>query len=209
MSGSSGIGHKGNKSCRLLQLLAAGVSCPSRKPRAAELIPLCALQGMTGTGLSRRWLAFNGVGLMGVGVQLAWSGSWCMGSTCTISWPRQLRSRWQCCTISSGTSTGPGATGPARRGRAGAARLLRFHLLNGTVSLAGNLAIMAVLSGRLAMEPVPANAVAIVACSTLNFLGQRGPGVQDDDRALPVGRTLGFARRACAPRGAADVAWPS
>ncbi len=48
-------------------------------------------------------------------------------------------------------------------------RLLRFHLLNGSVSLAGNLAIMAILTGTLGVSPIAANVAAIVACSTVNF----------------------------------------
>jgi hypothetical protein len=50
------------------------------------------------------------------------------------------------------------------------ARLGRFHLLNGAVSLAGNLLLMALLTGALGMDPVPANIVAVLACSIVNFL---------------------------------------
>ena len=48
-------------------------------------------------------------------------------------------------------------------------RLARFHLLNGGVSLAGNFALMAVLTGVLRMDPVIANLAAIAACSLVNF----------------------------------------
>ena len=51
-----------------------------------------------------------------------------------------------------------------------ARRLARFHLLNGTVSLFGNLAIMTVLCGMLRIDPVAANVVAIGVCSMLNFV---------------------------------------
>jgi hypothetical protein len=58
---------------------------------------------------------------------------------------------------------------PSPSGAAVARRLARFHLLNGTVSLFGNLAIMTVLCGTLRIDPVAANVVAIGVCSMLNF----------------------------------------
>ena len=62
-----------------------------------------------------------------------------------------------------------------------AVRLVRFHLLNGTVSLVGNLAVMAVLCGALGMDPVAANVVAIAAVLDAELRGERGAGVQDND----------------------------
>jgi putative flippase GtrA len=59
---------------------------------------------------------------------------------------------------------------PSRTFAGAAARLVRFHLLNGVVSLVGNVAVMAALTGGLGMHPVAANAMAIGACSTVNFL---------------------------------------
>jgi putative flippase GtrA len=50
-------------------------------------------------------------------------------------------------------------------------RLWRFHLLNGLVSLVGNLAIMAVLTGGMGIHAVAANLAAVSACSVVNFLG--------------------------------------
>jgi putative flippase GtrA len=51
------------------------------------------------------------------------------------------------------------------------ARLVRFHALNGAVSLAGNLLLMRLLTGTLGMPPLAANAIAVVACSAINFAG--------------------------------------
>jgi hypothetical protein len=48
-------------------------------------------------------------------------------------------------------------------------RLARFHLLNGLVSMAGNLLMMRSLVGARDLDPVAANIVAIVVCSILNF----------------------------------------
>jgi putative flippase GtrA len=54
------------------------------------------------------------------------------------------------------------------QGRAG--RLIRFHLTNGIVSILGNLVFMQVLTGRLHVPYLAANAIAIGLCSALNFL---------------------------------------
>jgi putative flippase GtrA len=48
-------------------------------------------------------------------------------------------------------------------------RLLRFHLANGAISIAGNAALMALLVGALHVPPLPANALAVGAMSILNF----------------------------------------
>lgn len=58
---------------------------------------------------------------------------------------------------------------PPASWRASAARLARFHLMNGAISLGGNLAAMALLIGVLRIDPIAANLVAIVACALLNF----------------------------------------
>ena len=48
--------------------------------------------------------------------------------------------------------------------------LLRFHLISGTVSMAGNTGLMWVLVGTAQMQPVLANLVSIGACSIVNFV---------------------------------------
>ena len=48
-------------------------------------------------------------------------------------------------------------------------RLGHFHLLNGTISLTGNLAVMRLLTGSLHVDPLGANIAAIIVCSLLNF----------------------------------------
>ena len=61
-------------------------------------------------------------------------------------------SRRPCCTISSGTSDGRGGSAERSRRARTLARLARFHLLNGAISLVGNLALIAVLAGTLGMS---------------------------------------------------------
>jgi len=49
------------------------------------------------------------------------------------------------------------------------ARLLRFHLTNGAVSLIGNALMMRLLVGNLAVAVIPANLIAITVCWQANF----------------------------------------
>lgn len=48
-------------------------------------------------------------------------------------------------------------------------QLVRFHLSNGIVSMAGNLALMPLLVREVQLPVLGANAIAILSCSTLNF----------------------------------------
>jgi putative flippase GtrA len=56
-------------------------------------------------------------------------------------------------------------------GRARLARLLRFHAVNGTVSLAGNLLLMPLLVDVLSVPVLAANVTAVLTCSLVNFSG--------------------------------------
>ena len=49
-------------------------------------------------------------------------------------------------------------------------RLTKFNVSNGLVSLVGNLVIMRALVGGLGMNYVVANLIAVAVCSTVNFL---------------------------------------
>jgi len=118
--------------------------------------------------VTRRWLKFSTVGLIGVGVQLAvlaaltkFGVNYLVATAVAVeiallhnyAWHR----RW---------------TWADREARAG--RLLRFHLANGLVSLISNLVWMRVLTGGLGVPAVPANLAAITVTSLLNFaLGER------------------------------------
>ena len=50
-----------------------------------------------------------------------------------------------------------------------AVRLVHFHLLNGVVSLAGNVVITMLLTGVAGLDPISSNLIAIVGCSFVNF----------------------------------------
>jgi len=117
-----------------------------------------------------RWLTFNGVGLLGMGLQLTLmtlmlrTGVHYLLATALAVEAAVLHNflwhqRW---TWRDRPTASLGAS---------AARLARFQLLNGSVSLAGNLAVMSLLSGQAGLDPVAANILSIVACSLLNFAG--------------------------------------
>jgi len=59
---------------------------------------------------------------------------------------------------------------PAARPLQSVARLAKFNATNGAVSLAGNLLIMEVLVGQLHMNYGVANLIAVATCSLVNFL---------------------------------------
>jgi putative flippase GtrA len=121
------------------------------------------------TPLLKRWLKFNLVGAIGIGVQLATLALLASGfgvnylaatavavETAVLhNFVWHERFTWS-------DRSGGGA-------RALAGRLLRFHAGNGLVSLAGNLAVMRLLVGVFGVPAVAANVVAIAACSLLNF----------------------------------------
>ena len=54
-------------------------------------------------------------------------------------------------------------------GRSRLDRLLRFHALNGLVSLVGNVVLMRVLVGTFGLPAIPANLAAVLACSLVNY----------------------------------------
>lgn len=50
------------------------------------------------------------------------------------------------------------------------ASLIRFHVSNGLISLAGNLLLMRLLVGKLGLPILPANLATISACFVANFI---------------------------------------
>ncbi len=113
-----------------------------------------------------RWGKFNVVGVMGMAVQLGslavlhrWLGGHYLLATAlalevtllnNFCW--HVRFTWR-------DRTEVGSL---------CGRLVRFHLSNGLVSLVGNLGVVRTLHGA-GMPLVAANAVAILACSIVNF----------------------------------------
>jgi putative flippase GtrA len=65
-------------------------------------------------------------------------------------------------------------------------RLLRFHLSNGVVSIAGNLILMRLLVGKLGLPILVSNVVSVAACFVVNYLVS--------DRWVFVARDSGLIR---------------
>jgi putative flippase GtrA len=122
---------------------------------------------MEGKGLAARWVAFNSVGALGFGVQLAVLALLVRGGGINYLWATAVaveaailhnfawHERW--------TWRDRAESGGLLR------RLARFHALNGFVSLAGNVALVHLLTGSLGMDPVASNILSIMACSLVNF----------------------------------------
>jgi putative flippase GtrA len=121
-------------------------------------------------GLVRRWAVFNGVGAIGIAVQLVTLAvlvrrldvhyllATALAVEITILHNFFWHDRWTW------------RDRPAASGRDLVARLGRFHVLNGAVSLVGNLVIARALTGGLGVDPIASNIAAIVTCSIVNFL---------------------------------------
>lgn len=116
-----------------------------------------------------RWLKFNAVGLIGVGVQLA--------SLTLLT--RQLELDYLVSTVLAVEAAilhnfiwhqvWTWKDVPAKGLRDSILRLLRFHAANGLVSLGGNIAIMGLLVGWIGLPVVPANLIAIITCALINY----------------------------------------
>ena len=118
--------------------------------------------------LTSRWLAFNAVGAAGIVVQLVVLALLTRGAGLSVPLATGLaveaallhnfywHQRWTW------------RDRPVAARRELAARLGRFHAVNGMVSLVGNVAVTWWLS-VVGMDPILANVVAIVACSLVNY----------------------------------------
>jgi putative flippase GtrA len=119
--------------------------------------------------LVQRWIAFNGVGGLGILVQLGvltvllrafevpylWATA--IAVECAVLHNFLWHQRWTW------------RDRPSASIAHGVARLARFHVLNGVVSLVGNVSIARLLTGELHADPLASNIVAIMVCSMLNF----------------------------------------
>lgn len=118
--------------------------------------------------LFRRWLKFNAVGAIGIGVQLgtlalllgAMHMNYLVATALAVEIAVLHNFCWHAAWTWRDRTRAPGGAG---------LRLLRFHLGNGFVSLAANLGLMRLLVGRFHMQYLLANLVAIAAGSLANF----------------------------------------
>jgi putative flippase GtrA len=115
----------------------------------------------------RRWTVFNAVGVIGFAVQLAVLGALLhaglhyLAATAVAIEAAVLHNfvwheRW---------TWRERVFLPRTRGR----RLWRFHLLNGLVSLTGNIVLMWALVGQAGLPALPANVLSVGVCALVNF----------------------------------------
>jgi putative flippase GtrA len=121
------------------------------------------------TPLAIRWLKFNLVGALGIGVQIAafalffsalhWNyllaTALAVETAVLHNFVWHERFTWKHL--------------PRGSARVVAGRLLRFHAGNGLISILGNLALMRLFVGVLHIHHYVSSALAIALCSILNF----------------------------------------
>ena len=122
------------------------------------------------SGTLRVWLKFNAVGLIGIGVQLlalaVLKSGFSLNYLAATAFAVEIavlhnfiwHERW----------TWLDRTKHSTGGVLG--RLIRFHLANGLISIAGNLLLMWVFVSQLHLHYFLANIVAIGTCSIVNFV---------------------------------------
>ena len=117
-----------------------------------------------------RWLKFNAVGVLGIGVQLAALAifrSWfeleyLLATALAVEiavvhnffWHERFT--WK--------------DRPSAHPIQSLIRLLKFNVSNGAVSIVGNLISMRLLVGAMKLDYIISNCVAIIVCSLVNFL---------------------------------------
>ncbi len=118
--------------------------------------------------LAARWLKFNGVGALGIGVQLACLAALVSGLHMNYLPATALAVE---AAVLHNFVWHERFTWKDRQGgrRDTVLRLVRFHAGNGAVSILGNLALMRLLVGNLHMRYLLANGITIALCSLLNF----------------------------------------
>jgi putative flippase GtrA len=117
-----------------------------------------------------RWLKFNLVGAIGIAVQLAALAifrsllhlNYLLATTVAVEIAVLHNFLWH--------ERFTWTDRPSGRFTSSLARLARFNLANGAVSILGNLTLMWLLVGQMRLNYFAANLVAIAACSLLNFL---------------------------------------
>lgn len=119
--------------------------------------------------LGLRWLKFNFVGALGIGVQLAaLAALTALGLGYLAATALAVEAALLHNFLWHERMTWRDRATPLLRPVLG--RLLRFQLANGLISLIGNLLLMRLLVGVFHLPLLPANLAAIACCGVLNFL---------------------------------------
>jgi len=118
----------------------------------------------------RRWLKFNAVGGIGIGVQLTALAifrsllhlDYLLATVLAVEAAVLHNFLWH--------ERFTWADRPSGRFRHSMVRLVRFNASNGLVSILGNVLLMRLLVGALGMRYFVGNLIAIATCSLVNFL---------------------------------------
>lgn len=128
------------------------------------------LDGQHWKPLVQRWLRFNAVGAIGVGVQLAALALFKSGFGIHYLWATAFavetavlhnfiwHEKWTWRERTAGSASWPTLS-----------RLARFHLSNGLISILSNVVLMRLLAGYLGLHYLLANAISIAITSLANF----------------------------------------
>lgn len=122
------------------------------------------------SGAFRTWLKFNAVGIAGIGVQLL--ALTALKSGLKLNYLAATLFAVETAVLHNFVWHERWTWAERTRDNAGgiAGRLIRFHLANGLISIAGNLVLMWFLVSRLSLHYFLANLIAIATCSIVNFL---------------------------------------
>ena len=123
---------------------------------------------MTGSSTVNRWVVFNGVGALGVAVQLGVLAFLTKAANLPVPVATLIAVELAILHNFAWHQRWTWSNRPASCSRDVLRRLARFHVLNGMVSLIGNVLITTALV-RLGADPIAANGAAILACSLVNF----------------------------------------
>ena len=136
--------------------------------RQSEMDRVQPLSGPGPVGTLRRWLMFNAVGGMGVGVQLLALGV--LADVLGLDYRLATALAVQAAVLHNFVWHEHWTWSDRCADRSGRwARLGSFTLVNGTLSIAGNVLFTALYVTTLDMHHVPANLLAIATCSIANF----------------------------------------
>ena len=124
-----------------------------------------AARGLAGVGV--RWLKFNAVGAVGIGVQLAALAA--LRSGLGVGYLAATAVAVETAVIHN-YLWHERFTWADRETGSSLVRFLKFNLTTGVFSIGGNLLLMRVLVGELGMNYLVANLVTIATCSIVNFV---------------------------------------
>jgi len=125
------------------------------------------LNPQTPSGL-KRWLIFNSVGAMGIAVQMG--ALFVLTSCAGVHYLAATALAVEAAVVHNffwhehWTWADRSVQGYFLR------RFVGFHLANGALSLTGNVVLMGLLAGKLGLNYMVSNALAIAICSIINFL---------------------------------------